>query len=287
MSLTQGVVVKLILKYIGGSKIKPNAGEVFAAAKKIVVKKGGSLSSSGLGGMIGDLTSSFSNITDITQSLVQNPLSDVISSVTSNISSLQGKIDSLSGILSGGQLSSLTGSLTSLSSSLTSFDTHTSIVSGLIDNVELMGENQLSFSDITELGQVAIDNFGMTKEEISGCYGSLKSIDNIGSISNSINPLIPGGLSDVIDTISSLDPSDTASIDHYVSVFDSISSGHATELDNLRISDLAAQQNLKLKIDTFDTILSFVPDTDNDIAQEMFGLVATDSFKSQINSLQS
>lgn len=282
MALTQGFVVKLILKYIGGSRIRGNPSKVDIGGKVAMVKAGvGGLP--GIAGVVGNLTNQFSSITDIASNLMNNPLAEGIQAIGSNISKVQAEIASLG--LPMDTLNTLSSSMNALNSAVGSFNVHTSVLSGLIDNVEVLNENQMSLSDLSGLGKIAMDNLGMSKEEVLQSASSLYAHDMADSINRSINPDIPGGLTDILGVIKMLEPSDTATINHYVALFTDIADQHRAEIDAKRQADLEAQQALKLKIDTFDMISSVVPEDDNEIAQELFNVTATDTLKNLSSQL--
>ena len=276
MALTQAFVVKLILKYVGGSRIRGNPSKVDIGGKIAMVKAGvGGLP--GLPGIVGDLTSQFSNITDIASNLMNNPLAEGIQAIGGNISKLQGEIASLG--LPVDAINTLSSSMNALNSAVGSFNVHTSVLSGLIDNVEVLNENQMSLSDLSGLGKIAMDNLGMSKEEVLQSASSLYAHDMTDEINRSINPDIPGGLTDTLNILRELEPSDVATINHFVSVFADQVDQHRQAIDAKREADLAAQQALKLKIDTFDMISSVVPEEDNEVAKELFNITATDKLK--------
>lgn len=286
MALTQKMVIKLILDYIGGSKILGNSSSVKIGGKTVVVKSGGVGGSfnSALGGIVSSLANTGS-ISSIVSTLQRNPLANTISSITSIKTNLETTISSISNIPEA-VANSMTTTLQSLQNQIDSFETHTNILSGLEIDITAVDENRLMMQDISGLGVIAMESLGMSKEEVLSSANSLFSSNTISSIEDSLNPNTPGGTTDILLELQQAIESgtyDETQLQEIADRFNSVVTSHIETLNTLEDSDIAAQENLKLRIDTLNTLATILPDPSNEIASALFEVVATDELK-EINS---
>ena len=286
MAITQAMVIKLVLDHIGGSKITGNPAAVNIGGALAMVKAGGmsSIASSVLGGSIGGLVSQYGSIASITSALQANPLTSAMAAVSAASSGLQAQLSSITN-LPGTISASLTSSLSGVTSSLASLTTHSNLLSGLVLATESIPENQLALSDLTSLGSIAMSSLGMTKEEVLASAGSLTSTPLLEAVQDSLNPNTPSAITDLVNQLSAAtnagatEPELTIISDQIVAAI----AVHETEINDMIAADVAAQADLKLRVDTLNTLATILPDPNNEIAAAMFDIVATDELKA-INS---
>lgn len=282
MAITQAMVIKLVLDHIGGAKITGNPAAVNIGGALAMVKAGGmsSLASGVLGGAVSSLTSQFGSIASITSALQANPLVDAMATVTAATSSLQTQLTAITN-LPGGVASALTSSLGEVTTALSSLTTHSNLLSGLVLATESIPEGQLALTDLTSLGGIAMSSLGMTQEEVLASAGSLTSNPMLELIQDSLNPNTPSAIADLVNQLAVATDAGaeeaelTAISDQIVTAI----SAHATEINDMIAADVAAQADLKLRVDTLNTLATILPDPSNAIATAMFDLVATDTLR--------
>ena len=282
MAITQAMVIKLVLDHIGGSKITGNPAAVNIGGALAMVKAGGmsSLTSGVLGGAISGLTAQFGSIAAITSALQANPLTSVMATVTEATSSLQSQLSAITN-LPGTLSTALTTSLGSVTTALTSLTTHSNLLSGLVLATESIPEGQLALTDLTSLGGIAMSSLGMTQEEVLASAGSLSANPLLEQIQDSLNPNTPSAITDLVNELAvatdagALEAELTVISDQLVAAIDV----HAAEINDLIAADVAAQADLKLRVDALNTLATILPDPSNAIATAMFDLVATDTLR--------
>jgi hypothetical protein len=278
--LTQAMVIKLILDHIGGSKITGNMAAVNVGGSLAIVKAGGMSSLAGLGSAVSSLAGSYGSVAAITSALQQNPLTSVVDTIASTQTALQAQFTAITN-LPGAIGTSLTTSLSGLTSSLSSLTNHSNILSGLVLSTESIDSNALALTDLTSLGGVAMSSLGMTKEEVLASAGSLSSTGFLNTIADSININTPGGVTELVNELSAAASAGaeeaelTAISDQIVALI----AEHQQSIDDMIDADLASQEDLKLRVDTLNTLATILPDPSNEIATAMFDLVATDEFR--------
>jgi hypothetical protein len=126
-----------------------------------------------------------------------------------------------------------------------------------------------------------MSSLGMTQEEVLASAGSLSANPLLGLIQDSLNPNTPSVITDLVNELAvatdagALEAELTVISDQLVTAIDT----HATEINDLIAADVAAQADLKLRVDTLNTLATILPDPSNAIATAMFDLVATDTLR--------
>jgi hypothetical protein len=154
-------------------------------------------------------------------------------------------------------------------------------------STESIDSAALALTDLTSLGGVAMSSLGMSKEEVLASAGSLSSTGFLSSIADSININTPGGVTELINELSIATDAgvEEAELTIISDQIVALIGAHQQSIDDMIQADLTAQEDLKLRVDTLNTLATILPDPSNEIATAMFDLVATDEFRTLNSTL--
>lgn len=267
MAITVDLVKKLILEYIGGKPLFGNPGNVWAGKHLVAIQIPhlGALGS--LTGALGQLVNEAGSALSAVQSLVQNPLGALTGEVSSLAGNVLSQVQGISG-LPGAALSQVTGAVSTLQTSAQGLLDHTNILSGVVQDAETIGTNALSAGELMKVTDPS---------DVMQLAGALFSDGQVDSIRQSLDPNVPGGVTDTLNLLlASTDPTEQTNL------ADNLSkqlTDHATALDTIVTTDQAATNQYILTRDITTGTHDLFPDTTNDAQNMLFDRIATPTLK--------
>lgn len=254
MAITVGLIKKLILDHIGGKTLNINRKQVLIDGRKIVIERIPGLS--GLKGLLGQFTSAF----DAIQGLVQNPLGTILGEVSGFANDLLAQVGTLG--LPIGELNSITSAFGNLQGVIGDLTSH---AEGLLGLAVDLPENLLSIGELMNVDAT----------DVKSLAGSLFAGDTLKTFADSLNIDVPGGLSDLITTLSNT----TGNTAPLVASITQEIERMVTDVDSIRAADVTAASTYKLSGDLTHSVGGMLPPSTGGPHEELFNLIATDELK--------